>query len=352
MVRTRSSRRLEASAETEQLPVLEKVSTRRRGKKQTARDTVVDARKTPEPAAEQAGCLSHVHTNVPEEARDAGAVMVTDHNAAIVSIDATSEQAAFPDVPPHSPARDGGEIDFSVEAAQLAEAILDAPETEQTSEPSAPTVEQHQRNSEFAPAHPDVESLPVPSDAGRGQAIGVPAEMELQEERGIPNTSALEMSAGAPPGGASDDSPPDQQEESSSDHTRANGDLEIVCNIRVGIQEGLEPVEVQPAANACPHSRHDSADDSINDDLASGRADAVARDATTTTLLQKRSSMRSGSLEAYERGATPASPHCSIAFANNQDRMALFIHPFKTGTWGTTVGMIVLGGHSGRLRMR
>ncbi|CAL8469445.1 g8986 [Coccomyxa elongata] len=228
--------------------------------------------------------------------------MAPDHITANVSSDGNSEQAAAVlDVVQHSPTRVSGEIDFSGEAAQLAEAILKSREDDQQiSEPTAPTGEQHQRNSEFAPAHPEVESLPVPGDARRDQKVGRPAQTELQEERGIPRSSQ-EISATAAPGEASDDTLPDQQGKASSDYRQTSGNSELVGTTCLGISEGLEPVKVQPAANACPHTGHDSADDSINDDLASGRPEAVARDATST-LLQRRTSMRSGSLEAYERG--------------------------------------------------
>ncbi|BDA44815.1 hypothetical protein COCOBI_06-2930 [Coccomyxa sp. Obi] len=303
MVRTRSSRKLEGSAEVEQLPVSTKVSTRRR-RKQTATETVVDAEeRTPESAAQQAACSSDVHPKLSQEPGSAGTALATDHDTASVPLDGNSERAAaLPDVAQHSPARDGGEIDFSGEAAQLAEAIMNLPEDEhQTPEPAAPTDEQHQSSSEFAPAHPEMESLPVLDDANRrDQTIGAHADMELQEEPGIGSTSAQEISASAPPGGAPDDSLPTLQGKASSDHRQADGNIEVARSL--GISEGLEPIEVQAAANACPHTGQDAPEDSIDDDLASGRPEAAARDATTSTLLQKRSSMRSGSLEAYERG--------------------------------------------------
>lgn len=308
MVRTRSSRNREGSAEVEQLPVSTKVSTRRRGRKQIATETVVDAERTPESAAQEAAWPSHVHPNLSQEPRGSGIAMAPDHITANVSLDGNSEQAAaVPDAVQHSPTKVSGEIDFSGEAAQIAEAILNSREDEQQiSGSTAPTGEQHQGNSEFAPAHPEVDSLPVPDDARRDQTVGRPAQTELQEERGIPSSSAKEMSASAAPGEALDDTPPDQQGKASSDYRETSGNPELVGTTCLAISEGVEPVKVQPAANARPHIGHDSANNSINDDLATGRPEAVARDATST-LLHKRTSMRSGSLEAYERGAAPAS---------------------------------------------
>ena len=325
MVRTRSSRRLEEHADTEQLPALEKVSTRRRGKKQTITETVVDAEKTLESAAEQAACLPHVHTNISQEPRIAGMAIATDHKSVNGSIDGNSEQAAaIPDVAQQSPARDGGDIDFSIEAVQLAKAILHATEDEQqTSGSPAPTNEQHQHNSEFAPAQQKGESPPVPDDANRkDHTIGARADTVLQEEHGIPSTSAHAISATAPHGGAPDESPASQQRETSSDDRQADEDLHIVRTKRLGISEGLEPGGGQPASNACPHTGQDPAEDNIADDLASGRPKPVVRDAKAGSLLQKRSSMRSGSLEAYERGAAPTISHCTIAFASNQGKMS------------------------------
>lgn len=280
-MRTRSSRRLEEPAEQEGVPEIAKVSTRRRGRKTAGKPAQTKA------VLEQEIDITTQQPYISPSEEVTTVPSTSEPGQAIPPANGHTHQAATFDEAQHDLNNSDAEMDFLAEGTKLAEALLQAPEDGDPA--SSPAEGDGQPHSSPKIDAGGVGRLALPAD-GMDQVTGICAASEVPEENG--GACPTEMPGSAPSGAAHNDRQPDEQEAVSDDNQKAH-ESPSTCHLPRVLQpsETFREEVTQPAENP-----------------ASSQPPAESLKRTTSNALHTRRSMRSGSLDAYERGTVIHQP--------------------------------------------
>ncbi len=309
-MRTRSSRRCEESGEPEELPEIPTVSTRRRGRKPTAKA----AQKTP--VAEQETDISiqqpaseerPPHSEAPTVLRTVDSNHATDNGKADLPAEGHMHEAAAPsDATKGIHAEGEADMDFLEEGTKLAEAILQASSDEdQAPSPAAtedkpPQISQQTENCTMDP------SAAVMDAEDPYHLTAFFAASRMQEEHSGPGmTCPAEMPSVARSRAVSSDEEADKDSESDDAGEPSQGPRVSQPHTLLQPPPAVqEDVVVQPGAiSTCPQDRPENGEGSSHSGAACDQPQVAPLKRATSNSLHVRRSLRSGSLDAYERGA-------------------------------------------------
>lgn len=308
-MRTRSSRRLEGKADAEQLPDVTKICTTRKGRKKAARNAAAEQEFELGPASNPV-----VPEYLPAIPHSEAQGSIHEQKIVIPPHEGEGHQAsAGQEKTEHSKDNLQAELDFSVEATRLAEAVLQASEDEEVGR-GRPTSAEDQQQRSMSQDAPAQEPICMPADINaEGQLSGHCTASHNHGDFGISvrHTEPPTVSEDAPSHEDINDCQTDQLIAQPADrrHT-SDSHAEVPISTAMGPPEAASTealprentLHPQPAAEAgseeVPHRAGDSTACEDSAVLEPKPQQAPGRE------LHVRRSMRSGSLEAYERGVS------------------------------------------------